>query len=416
MSEMPGREVVVTGLGIVSCLGIGTEQVTESLRLGRSGIACDPERQGIFRSPLTGTIEHFDPDSFGITRKHKRSMSQPAIFAYASARQAITDAALQDSDLQHERTGVVFGNDCSASPVVEAIDIVREHGQTHLIGAGNAFRSMNSTVTMNLAAYLGMRGANWTISAACASGAHAIGQAWMMIRSGLQDVMIVGGAMEVSWEAAASFDALNVFSTRVDEPHKASRPFDKDRDGLVPSGGAACLVLESEQHARQRNARIYGRIAGYGFSSSVSQSMSQSKVEGLQQAMQMALDAARCRPEHVQYVNAHATSTPVGDLIEGHAIHNIFGNRVLVSSTKSMTGHECWMAGASEVVYTLLMAQGGFIAPNINFTQLDSDCPPIQIVSRTAMTKIDRAVSNSFGFGGTNASIVLDLTNSQRIS
>lgn len=416
MSATPGGEVVVTGIGIVSCLGVGTEQVTQSLRQGRSGIGCDADRQGKFRSPLTGVIDNFDPAAFGITRKHKRSMSQPAMFAYASARQAIHDAGLRDADLRHERAGVVFGNDCSAAPVVEAIDIVREKGQTHLIGAGNAFRSMNSTVTMNLAAYLGMRGANWTISAACASGAHAIGQAWMLIRAGLQDVMVVGGAMEVSWEAAASFDALNVFSIRMEEPTKASRPFDRKRDGLVPSGGAACLILESERHARQRNAPIYGRVAGYGFSSCVSESMSQSSVEGVESAMRMALDAAECRPEQVQYVNAHATSTQVGDLIEGHAIHNVFGDRVPVSSTKSMTGHECWMAGASEIVYTLLMARGGFIAPNINFTELDSDCPPIQITPHVIVARFDRAVSNSFGFGGTNASIVLDLTNCPRIS
>lgn len=403
------RHVAITGLGIVSCLGSELNSVAESLRAGRSGIVCDREReQRGFRSPLTGALRGFDLEKRHIPKKALRTMNEPARYAYAAVMDAIADAGFSPDALQGERCGMVFGNDSCVGASVEAIDIARESGETHSIGSSHIFRAMNSVVTMNLAAALGVGGASWTVSAACASGAHAIGQAAMLIASGLQDVVVTGGAQELCWEGMAPFDAMDAFSTRVDAPEKASRPFDHARDGLVPSGGAACVVLEALDHARARNARTYGVVRGYGFSSDGSGRLTQPNVDGAIRAMRMALENAGVDPGDVDYVNAHGTSTRVGDLAEAKAIAEVFGTDVAVSSTKSMTGHECWMAGASEVVYTTLMSAHGFIAPNINFDRLDDDCPPIKVVNQTTAANIKVAVSNSFGFGGTNAALVLD--------
>ena len=400
-------QAAITGMGIVSCLGSTLDDVSCALRAGRSGVVLDAERKALgFRSALTGRAPHFD--SGILSQKMLRTMCEPAQYAYAAAVDAIGDAGLADADIRSGRCGLVFGNDSCVKPAVESIDIVRDSGETHFIGGGYVFRTMNSTVSMNLAAVLGIRGANWTLSAACASGAHAIGQALMLIRAGLQDVVIAGGAQETHWQAMASFDALDVFSVRHDDPEAASRPFDVDRDGLVPSGGAACLIIEDLGHALNRGAKIYGTIRGYGFGSDGGRHLSAPSEDGATRCMRAALEDARSRPNEIDYVNAHATSTPVGDRAEGTGIANVFGPKVPVSSTKSMTGHECWMAGASEAIYTTLMATEGFIAPNLNFSRQDDECPRINVVSETIETPIRLAVSNSFGFGGTNASIVLD--------
>jgi 3-oxoacyl-[acyl-carrier-protein] synthase-1 len=406
--------VAITGLGIISSIGNSLPEVAASLREGRSGIVVDEERRKAgFRSALTGRIRDFDPKRWGLSRKQLRTMCEPALYAAAAASDALADAGLERQALGTERAGVIFGNDSTVKPSVEASDALREHGETRFIGTGCIFRSMNSTVTMNLAALLGTRGASWTISGACASGAHALGQAVLLIRSGLQDVVIAGGAQETNWESMASFDALGVFSTRHDDPEGASRPFDADRDGLVPGGGAACLVVEELEHARRRGARVHAMIRGYGFSTGAGAHLSEPSMEGAAAAMRRALADARVEPAEVDYVNAHATSTPLGDAAEARAIAAVLGERVPVSSTKSLTGHECWMAGASEVLYTTLMAGGGFIAPNRNFRRLDPDCPPIRVVAERTPARIERALSNSFGFGGTNASIVLDFAASQ---
>jgi 3-oxoacyl-[acyl-carrier-protein] synthase-1 len=412
----PPRKVAITGLGIISCLGTTLDAVAESLRAGRSGIVLDEERRRAgFRSALTGRIADFDPARWGMSRKMLRTMCEPAQYAHAATMDALADAGLPPRDrgvVSSDRCGVIFGNDSCVKPCIESIDTVRAHGETHFVGGGNIFRSMNSTVTMNLASFLGIRGANWTLSAACASGAHAIGQGVMLIRSGLQDLVIAGGAQETNWMAMASFDALGVFSMRESEPEKASRPFDAERDGLVPGGGAACLILEELGHAQRRNAPLYGLVRGYGFSSDGSGHLSQPNGEGAARAMRMALADAGVGPEAIDYINAHATSTPVGDLAEARAIAEVCGTAVPVSSTKSMTGHECWMAGASEVLYTVLMARGGFIAPNVNFTRLDEETPPINVVAQTRPARIRLALSNSFGFGGTNAVLALDFADS----
>ena len=396
-------------MGIVSCLGTDLDTVSQSLEMGRSGIVLDEERKALgFKSPLTARLPEISPKAQGLNRKNLRTMGEPALYGAVAARQAFGDAGLESADVQNHRCGVIFGNDSTIRAGVESIDIAREYNETHYIGSGYIFRAMNSTITMNLAGLFGTRGANWTVSAACASGAHVLGQALMLIRSGLQDIVIAGGAQETHWTSMASFDALNAFSSRFDRPEAASRPFDADRDGLVPGGGGACLIVESLEHALEREAKIYATIEGYGFSSGIGRTLSEPSNTGAASAMDMALKDAGLKPSDIDYINAHATSTLSGDLAEAQAIHNIFGSGTPVSSTKSMTGHECWMSGASEVIYTTLMAIGGFMAPNINFNALSPDCPAINVVPETRQCKIKKALSNSFGFGGTNASLILN--------
>jgi len=403
------RQAAITGLGIISSLGCNLDETSDSLRNGRSGIVFDEERRRLgFRSCLTGQVRGFNPKRYGFSHKLLRTMCEPAQYAYAASLDAVKDANLTEQLRSSGRCGIVFGNDSCVKPGVESVDVVRAKGATHFIGTGHIFRTMNSTVTMNLAVALGIRGANWTLSAACASGSHAIGQALMLIRAGLQDIVIAGGAQETNWQSMASFDALGAFSTRHDKPQAASRPFDRDRDGLVPSGGAACLIIEELSHARARGAKIYGIVCGYGFASDGSKHLFFPSEDGAIRAMKMAIDDAEVNPADIDYINAHATSTHVGDLVEANAVKKVFGTSTRVSSTKSMTGHECWMAGASEVLYTTLMARDGFIAPNLNFVKLDDECPPIRIVGKTESSPIKLAVSNSFGFGGTSSTLVLD--------
>jgi 3-oxoacyl-[acyl-carrier-protein] synthase-1 len=403
------RQVAVTGMGIVSCIGKSLEEVTASLMAGRSGIVFDKERMKKgFRSPLTGKIKNFHPRELGLTRKNLRTMCEPALYSWFAANDAVNDAGLLEEDLKNDRCGIVFGNDSTIKAAVEAIEPVGEYGETHFIGSGSIFRAMNSTATMNLAAFFEIGGANWTLSAACASSAHAIGQALMLIRGGLQDIVITGGAQETNWMSMASFDSLGAFSTRFDSPEEASRPFDALRDGLVPSGGAASLIIEDLDHAKKRNAHIYCIIGGYGFSSCAGQNLSSPGNKGLFAAMKNALSDSGLSSSQIDYINAHATSTPIGDLAEAVAINQLFGDKVPVSSTKSMTGHECWMSGASEAIYTILMARNGFMAPNINFTEFQDDFPKINVVREKTSAEIKYALSNSFGFGGTNASVLFD--------
>lgn len=402
-------EVAITGLGIISSIGLSTAEVADSLRQGRSGVVVDPVRKEMgFRSALTGTIKGFDPARYGCSAKMLRTMAEPAMFAWAAAGDAIADAGLGPDDLENPRTGLIFGNDSCIAPSIEAFNILSEEGETHFIGGGNVFKVMNSTVSMNLASALKIAGANWTLSAACASGSHAIGQAAVLIRAGLQDVVLAGGAQETGWPSMMSFDSLAAFSLRENEPECASRPFDAERDGLVPSGGAACVILENAAKARSRGARIHGIVAGYGFSSNSSRHLSRPSAGGAGRAMEMALADAGASADEVDYINAHATSTPIGDRIEAEAIFALFGDKTPVSSTKSLTGHECWMAGASEALYTIIMARGGFVAGNANFTRQEAEAPRINVVPAARDCRIRRALSNSFGFGGTNAVLVFD--------
>jgi 3-oxoacyl-[acyl-carrier-protein] synthase-1 len=381
--------------------------VSASLRSGRSGIGYDEARREYgFRSPLTGIVETPDLKSL-LNRRLRTGLSQEAMYAFMASREAFEQAGIDEQYLLDNEVGVLFGNDSTALPTVEMHELMLQKHDTALLGSGLIFQSMNSTVNMNLSTIFHLRGINFSVSAACASGSHSIGLGAMFIRQGLQDMVLVGGAQEVNPYAMAAFDALGTFSARVDEPVKASRPFDTARDGLVPSGGAAALVLEDYDHAIARGATILAEVCGYGFSSNGG-GISQPSSEGSLIAMQRALADANMSADDIDYVNAHATSTKQGDEEEAIALSRLFGGkRAWVSSTKSMTGHECWMAGASEAVYSILMMQQGFIAPNINLEHIDPAAATLRIAAQTVDTPVRTVLSNSFGFGGTNSAIVL---------
>ncbi len=401
------RRVVVTGIGIWSCIGKNQAEVTASLMAGKSGIGIDEARKEYgFRSPLSGIVETPDLKNL-LHRRLRTGMSQEAQYAYMAAREAFEQARIDESYLLNNEVGVLFGNDSTALPTVEMHETMLEKHDTALLGSGLIFQSMNSTVTMNLSTIFHLRGINFSVSAACSSGSHAIGLGMMFIRQGLQDIILVGGAQEVNPYAMAAFDALGTFSGRVDEPTKASRPFDIHRDGLVPSGGAAALVLEDYDHAVARGATILAEVCGYGFSSNGG-GISQPSSEGSLIAMQRALKDAGMSANEIDYVNAHATSTQQGDEEEAIALTQLFKDKhAWISSTKSMTGHECWMAGSSEAVYSILMMQNGFVAPNINIETVDPSAATLHLATKMIETPVETVLSNSFGFGGTNSALVL---------
>ena len=401
------KRVVITGMGIWSCLGTNLEEVKESLYNGKSGIGVDQDRMEYgFRSGLTGIVQR--PQLKGLLdRRTRMGLSEEAEYAFMASKEAFQLAGIDDDYLLQNEVGVIFGNDSSASAVVESDRIMREKHDSAMIGSGLIFQGMNSTVNMNMNTIFHLRGVNFSVSSACASGSHAIGLAYMFIKQGLQDMVLCGGAQEVNKYSMSSFDALNAFSVRMDDPTKASRPFDKHRDGLVPSGGAAALVLEEYEHAVKRGATILAEVCGYGFSSNGG-GISQPSDEGSYIAMKRALDDAGVSADDIDYVNAHATSTQQGDMFEAMALNRLFnGKRALISSTKSMTGHECWMAGASEAVYSLLMMQHNFVAPNINFEEPDEYSAPLNLTAKTVDTEVSTVLSNSFGFGGTNSALVI---------
>ena len=403
------KRVVITGMGIWGCLGQNQEEVARSLHAGKSGIGIDPFRTEYgLRSPLTGIVPMPDLKPL-LHRRLRTGMSEEAMYAFMASREAFAQAGIDEQYLLDHEVGILFGNDSTAKATIDGHEILREKHDSALMGSGLIFQSMNSTVNMNLSTIFHLRGINFSVSAACASGSHAIGLGTMFIRQGLQDMVLVGGAQEVNAYAMASFDALGTFSTRTDCPTKASRPFDQDRDGLVPSGGAAALVLEDYDHARARGAAILAEVCGYGFSSNGG-GISQPSEEGSFIAMQRALADAHLSASEIDYVNAHATSTPQGDAEEAVALSRLFaGQKAWVSSTKSMTGHECWMAGASEAVYSVLMMRHGFVAPNINLEHIDERAKDLRLAAETIDTPVRTVLSNSFGFGGTNSALVLSL-------
>lgn len=405
-----GRRVVITGMGIWSCIGKNKEEVKESLYNGISGIGLEKERLEYgYRSALTGIVER--PKLKGvIDRRLRTGLSEEAEYAYMAAREAFEESGITDEYLKENEVGIIFGNDSSAKPVIEAANIMAEKHDTALLGSGLIFQSMNSTVNMNLSTIFHLKGVNFTISSACASGSHSIGIAYMLIKQGLQDMILAGGAQETNYFSMATFDALSAFSIRMNEPTKASRPFDKDRDGLIPSGGAAALVLEEYEHAVARGANILAEVVGYGFSSNGG-GISQPSDDGSIKAMTRAMADAGVTPDEIDYVNAHATSTPQGDDYEAIALDRLFnGKKALISSTKSMTGHECWMAGASEAVYSIIMMQHSFVAPNINLDEPSENAKNLNIAKETVDTPLDIILSNSFGFGGTNSALVIRKT------
>ncbi|GAA4775248.1 MULTISPECIES: beta-ketoacyl-[acyl-carrier-protein] synthase family protein [Flavobacterium] len=401
------KRVVITGMGIYSCIGTSLEEVKNSLYEGKSGIIYDEERKQFgFRSALTGAVPKPDLKNL-LNRRQRISVGEETEYAYMATIEALKNANIDDAFFDENEVGIIYGNDSVSLAIIEATDIIREKKDTTLIGSGAIFKSMNSTVTMNLSTIFRLKGVNLTISAACASGSHSVGLGYHLIKSGLQDMIICGGAQEINKYAMASFDGLGVFSTDEDNPTKASRPFDASRNGLVPSGGGATLILESYESAIKRGAPIIAEVVGYGFSSNGGH-ISTPNVDGPAIAMRRALEQANIKPSQIDYINAHATSTPVGDANEAKAIFEIFGeSNPPVSSTKSMTGHECWMAGASEVIYSILMMQNSFVAPNINLENPDEDSKKLNIATTTINKKIDIFLSNSFGFGGTNSALVI---------
>ena len=402
------KRVVITGMGIWSCLGTSTDEVRDALRKGQSGIVMDNDRLSYgYQSGLTGQVKA--PVLKGLLDRHlRRGFSEEAEYAYMASLEAFRMARIDDAYLTENEVGCIFGNDSSAKPVIEAAKIMEEKRDSELLGQNYVFQSMNSTVNMNLSTAFHLKGVNFSISAACASGSHSIGIAYMLIKQGLQEMILCGGAQETNYYSMASFDAIGAFSKRMDEPTKASRPFDRDRDGLVPSGGAAALVLEDYEHALARGANILAEVKGYGFSSNGTVAISQPSDEGCFIAMSRAMKDAGLEASDIDYINAHATSTPLGDKFEAIAIDRLFhGQHALVSSTKGMTGHECWMAGASEVVYSLIMMQNNFVAPNLNFENPDEYSEKLNIARTTTETEIKTVLSNSFGFGGTNSALII---------
>ena len=395
-------------MGIWSCLGTTIEEVKNSLYEGKSGIGLEKERLEYgYQSCLTGIVEQ--PKLKGLIDRHmRRGFSEEAEYAYMASRQAFEMAEISDEYLLQNEVGCIFGNDSSAKPVIESAKIMEEKRDTELLGQNFIFQAMNSTVNMNMSTVFHLRGVNFSVSAACASGSHSIGLAYMLIKQGLQDTVLCGGAQEVNYYSMASFDALGAFSKRMDEPTKASRPFERDRDGLIPSGGAAALVLEDYDHAVARGAKIIAEVVGYGFSSNGTAVISQPSDEGSVIAMSRALQDAGVDVKDVDYINAHATSTRQGDMYEAIALDRMFhGQHALISSTKGMTGHECWMAGASEIVYSAIMMQHNFVAPNINFENPDEYSAKLNIAAKTVDTEVNVVLSNSFGFGGTNSALVI---------
>ena len=401
------RRVVNTGMGLWSCIGQNKEGVKESLYNGKSGVGLEKERLEYgYRSGLTGIVER--PKLKGvIDRRLRVGLSEEAEYAYMAAKEAFEEAKVSEEYLKDNEVGIIFGNDSSAKPVIEAANIMAEKHDSALLGSGLIFQSMNSTVNMNLSTIFHLKGVNFTISSACASGSHSIGIAYMLIKQGLQDMVLAGGAQETNYFSMATFDALSAFSIRMDEPTKASRPFDKSRDGLIPSGGAAALVLEDYDHAVARGANILAEVAGYGFSSNGG-GISQPSDDGSVKAMIRAMEDAGVTPDDIDYINAHATSTPQGDDYEAIALDRLFnGKKAFISSTKSMTGHECWMAGASEAVYSVIMMQNNFVAPNINLKEPSENAKNLNIAKKAVDMPIDTILSNSFGFGGTNSALVI---------
>ncbi|MDR0827157.1 MAG: beta-ketoacyl-[acyl-carrier-protein] synthase family protein [Desulfovibrio sp.] len=401
------HRVAITGLGIVSSLGNDVDTVAEALRYGRSGIRIDAERiaRG-FLSPLSGSISNFSP-RFPLSRKQRKTMPDFGEWAVEAALQALNASRLAPEDLHNTMSGVIFGNDSSCIAALEQVETLAKTGSTAGIGSGQVFRSMTSCLSINLNVILGSQGACWTLSGACASGGHAVGQAADLIRLGRQERIICGGAQEINWQSMCSFDGLGAFASSYKTPEEASRPFDVKRNGLVPGGGAAALVLERYDLARKRGAAICGEVLGYGFSSD-GDNISVPSKNGLARSMRMALSEAELKTGDISYICAHATSTPVGDSMEAANILDVFGTlKVPVSSTKSMTGHELWMSGASQVVYTALMAKHGFTAKNRNFEHGDEFSSQLNILRERLDKPPKIALCNSAGFGGTNSSLLL---------
>lgn len=398
------KRAVITGLGIVSSIGNNQAEVLASLKAGRSGITFSQEFADLgLRSHVWGNIK-LDPSEL-IDRKAYRFMADAAAFAYIAMQQAIEDAGLTPELVSQPRTGLVVGSGGASSKTqVEAADILREKGVKR-VGPYAVPKTMASTCSACLATPFQIKGVNYSISSACATSAHCIGHAVELIQLGKQDIIFAGGGEEVHWSLAMEFDAMGALSTKYNEtPELASRTYDANRDGFVISGGGGILVIEELEHALARGAKIYAEVVGYGATSDGYDMVAPSG-EGAIRCMQMAMQAVTAP---IDYVNTHGTSTPVGDVKELGAIQQVFaGQSPAISATKAMTGHALGAAGVHEAIYSLLMLEHGFIAPSINITELDAAAEGLNIVTEARTAELTTVMSNSFGFGGTNATLVL---------
>lgn len=401
------RRVVVTGIGIVSCLGNNKQEVLSSLQDQRSGIqfVSDYKEQGlrsqIAGRPMINLEEHID-------RKLKRFMGDSSAYAYLSMQQAIEDAGLSAEQISHLRTGVVAGSGgAGCSDIIEAVDTLREKG-VRRVGPYRVTRTMGSAVSANLATAFAIKGINYSLTSACATSAHCIGHGAELIQFGKQDIIFAGGGEEEHWSLTMQFDGMGALSTQYnDTPEQASRPYDKSRDGFVIAGGGGMLVLEEYEHAKARGAHIYAELAGYGATSDGADMVAPSG-EGASRAMIQALSQAQC---NIDYINSHGTSTPAGDITELIASSNAFDqfnglSLPAISSTKSLTGHSLGAAGVQEAIYSLLMMQHSFITGSANIENLDDSAMNFPIVCANQEGKLNAIMSNSFGFGGTNASLI----------
>lgn len=401
------NRVVITGMGIWSCLGTDLDTVRDSLYNNKSGIIFSQERKDAgFRSALCGNVPTPDLKPY-VNRNARHFMPEEAQYAFMATKQAFEQAKIDPEFTENNEVGLIYGNDSVAEATMVALDNFRNFGSTTACGSGAIFQSMNSTVTMNLACLFHLRGINLTASAACASGSHSIGLAYLLIREGMQDCIVCGGAQENNMYGVAAFDGIQSFSVREDEPTHASRPFDRDRDGLVPSGGAATVILESYEHAIKRGAKPLGEVVGWGFSGN-GDHISTPNLSGPTRSLQLCLKNGGIEPKQIGYINAHATSTKIGDAREAQAIASLFGDlKTPVTSTKGQTGHEMWMAGSSEIIYSMIMMKNGFIAANSNFEHPDEDTAAINVIPERIEKGFDMFLSNSFGFGGTNSTLIV---------
>ena len=401
------REVVITGIGIISSLGNNISEVTNSLRNLKSGISKNiiNEELGL-RSHVSGSIQNLDPKEL-IDRKLYRFMGDAAAYAYLSTEEAIKDASLNDTELSNQKTGLIMGSGgASSEDQIDSADILRTKGLKR-IGPYRVTKAMGSTVSACLATSFGIKGINYSISSACATSAHCIGSGMEQIQLGKQDIVIAGGGEAEHWGMTSLFDAMGALSTKYnEEPEKASRAYDKDRDGFVIAGGAGSMILEEKQHAIERGAKIYAQLTGYAATSDGVDMVSPSG-EGGERCMQIAWEMSGNK--NIDYINAHGTSTPAGDITELNAIKNVFGDKVpWISSTKSLSGHSLGAAGVQEAIYGLIMRDEGFIAGSANIENLDEGAEPFPIVRENVSRELQSFLSNSFGFGGTNASLIFE--------
>ena len=396
--------IVITGLGIKSCIGNDYETVKKSLQEGKSGISFNETYSEMgFRSCVSGSIDINLSDH--IDRKLLRFMGESSGYSYLAAKDALQMSGLDESDLSSPRIGIVAGSGGSSTRImVENGDIARDRGPKR-IGPYGVTRSMSSSISAILSTAFKLKGINYSISSACATSAHCIGHAAELIKSGQQDVVIAGGADDEHWSSSCLFDAMGALSSNFnDAPENASRPYDSNRDGFVIAGGAGMIILESENHAKKRNANIIGKLSGY-FANSDGYDMVAPSGEGAIRCMQGAMENAGVS---IDYINAHGTSTPVGDIAELNAIKELFGSECpMLSSTKSMTGHSLGATGVHEAIYSMIMLNEGFVAPSINIESICDEAKDLNIVKETKKIKLENILSNSFGFGGTNASLIL---------